>query len=145
MSAEQQIAALLRIAEEDIEATELLWRSKNRNAWYLCEQAAEKVIRAVLTSEGKHGGIRHHLDEMVDLIPDENPLKEPLRQIEMLSAYATSFRYPTAGGRIPRPHGDLTEILALVAKIHADLVAHFQVDLRGEGPAGKATAVRKII
>lgn len=142
MSAEQQIAALLRIAEEDIEATELLWRSKNRNAWYLCEQAAEKLIRAVLTSEGKHGGIRHHLDEMVDLIPDENPLKEPLRQIEMLSAYATSFRYPTASGRIPRSHGDLTEILALVTKIHADLVAHFQVDLRSEGPAGKGMAVR---
>ncbi|MDX2086990.1 MAG: hypothetical protein SFX73_04020 [Kofleriaceae bacterium] len=37
----------------------------------LCEQAAEKIIRAIVTSEGKHAGFKHELAEMVDLIPDE--------------------------------------------------------------------------
>ena len=58
----------------------------------LCEQAAEKVIRAVVTSEGQHAGIKHVLAEMVDSIPDENPLKPHLRKIEHLSQYATAYR-----------------------------------------------------
>lgn len=96
MSAELLIANLLRVAKEDLEGAVLLASSGNRNAIYLCEQAAEKIIRAVLTSEGKHAGIKHHLDEMVDMVPDENPLKPALRDIEDLAAYATTFRYPTS-------------------------------------------------
>ena len=38
---------------------------------------------------------------MVDLIPDENPIKPLLRAIEPLAAYATTYRYPTSAGRIP--------------------------------------------
>ena len=41
----------------------------------ICEQAAEKLIRAVLTSEGIQGGVRHVLPDMVARIPDENPVK----------------------------------------------------------------------
>lgn len=74
MSAELLIASLLRVAREDLEGARLLANAKNRNAIYLCEQAAEKVIRAVLTSEGVHAGIKHLLAEMVDRVPDANPL-----------------------------------------------------------------------
>jgi hypothetical protein len=74
MSVELLIANFLRIAAEDLEGAHALALNKNRNAIYLCEQAAEKVIRAVVTSEGKHAGVKHDLAEMVDLIPDENPL-----------------------------------------------------------------------
>src|SRR3954469_25288917 len=80
---------------------------------YLCSQAAEKIIRAVLTSEGKTAGIKHQLDELVDVIPDENPLKPGLRAIQGLTDYATSYRYrapkggsschPTAPHSRPRP------------------------------------------
>lgn len=56
MSAELLIANTLRIAREDLDGALLLASRANRNAVYLCEQAAEKVIRAVLTSEGKHAG-----------------------------------------------------------------------------------------
>ena len=58
MSAELLIANTLRIAREDLDGALLLASSANRNAVYLCEQAAEKVIRAVLTSEGEPGPIR---------------------------------------------------------------------------------------
>jgi HEPN domain-containing protein len=75
VSGARVIANLLRIAHQDLEGAQTLNARGNRNAIYLCEQAAEKLIRAVLTSERIHAGVRHQLDEMVGLIPDENPIK----------------------------------------------------------------------
>jgi HEPN domain-containing protein len=75
----------------------------SRNAFYHLEQAAEKVTRAVLTSEGQHGGTGHQLHMMIAQIPDENPLKAGLRAVEHLSAYATTYRYPTSVGRVIAP------------------------------------------
>jgi HEPN domain-containing protein len=103
MSAEVLIASYLRIASEDLAGARQLSETGNRNAMYLCSQAAEKIIRAVLTSEGKNAGIKHQLDEMVDMIPDENPLKHGLRAIQDLADYATSYRYPSPKGRIKVP------------------------------------------
>ena len=65
------------------------------------EQAAEKIIRAILTSEGKHGGIKHALDDFVAMLPEENPIKPQLQLLTPLAAYATSYRYPTPAGKIP--------------------------------------------
>src|SRR5437016_2211701 len=106
MSAERLIASLLRVARDDLEAARLLAKARNRNAIYMCEQSAEKVIRAVLTSEGQSGGREHRLDMMVDQIPDANPLKPMLRAVEHLAAFATTFRYPTPTGRIQDTPGD---------------------------------------
>lgn len=82
MSAERVIANLLRIAREDLEGARLLNTRGNRNAIYLCEQAAEKLMRAVLTSEKIHAGVRHQLVEMVNLVPEENPIKPRLRELQ---------------------------------------------------------------
>jgi HEPN domain-containing protein len=57
MSAELFIANTLRIVAEDLRGAKLLRAAHNRNSAYLCEQAAEKLIRAILTSEGKRAGI----------------------------------------------------------------------------------------
>jgi hypothetical protein len=38
---------------------------------------------------------------MVDLVPDDNPIKPLLRSVEVLAAYATTYRYPTSAGRFP--------------------------------------------
>jgi len=148
MSAELLIANLLRIASEDLEGARVLAASNNRNAVYLCEQAAEKVIRAVLTSEGQHAGIKHELAEMVDMIPDENPLKAHLRKIEHLSRYAMAYRYPVSSGktkRIPRPPS-ASELRAALDDTAAALdraVASFVVDLRlTDSPARDAGPLR---
>ena len=45
MSVELLVVNLLRIATEDLDGARLLAASGSRNAVYLCEQAAEKVIR----------------------------------------------------------------------------------------------------
>ena len=117
----------------------------NRNAVYLLKQAAEKTIRAVLTSEGIHGGIGHDLKALVDRIPDENPAKGSLRAVEHLGAYATTFRYPTAEGRIKSPPSekelaaDLTAVEAALSEIASRLGVDFG---RPNAPATKPGPIR---
>lgn len=62
------IAGMLRIASQDLDGARLLNAAGNRNAAYLCEQAAEKVIRAV--------------------VPDANPIKSSLRALSKPDAPA---------------------------------------------------------
>jgi HEPN domain-containing protein len=56
MSTEQLIASYLRIANQDLKDALLLEANQSPNAIYHCEQAAEKIILAVLTSEGLRAG-----------------------------------------------------------------------------------------
>lgn len=148
MSVELLVANFLRIAAEDLEGARLLAAKSNRNAIYLCEQAAEKVIRAVVTSEGKHAGIKHELAEIVDLIPDENPLKPDLRAIEHLSQYATAYRYPVSSSKTKRiPRGPTAEELRVALDATDGALSHaikrFQVDVqRPDSPAGIAGPIR---
>lgn len=148
MSVELLVANFLRIAAEDLDGARQLASSNNRNAIYLCEQAAEKIIRAVVTSEGKHAGIKHDLAEIVDLIPDENPLKPELRAIEHLSQYATAYRYPVASSktkRIPRSPtaAELRDALDKLAAVLSKTTARFEVELqRPDSPAGFTGPIR---
>lgn len=82
---------------------------------------------------------------MVDLVPDENPLKSALREIEVLSAYATAYRYPTAAGRIPNAisGGELTAHIERVDAALGEAVRHFGVDLDKKGtPARTPKPIR---
>jgi HEPN domain-containing protein len=148
MSVELLVANFLRIAAEDLAGARVLAASGNRNAVYLCEQAAEKVIRAVVTSEGTHAGLKHDLAEMVDLIPDDNPIKSRLRAIEHLSQYATAYRYPVSSSRTKRiPRGPTAEELAAAIELTAttldDAARRFQVDMqRQDSPAGRTGPIR---
>jgi HEPN domain-containing protein len=145
MSGDFVISGYVRIAKQDLDGARLLNQATNRNAAYLCEQAAEKLIRAVLTSEGIQGGIRHELPDMVAKIADENPVKPLLRAIEHLDAYATAYRYPSPRGRV-KPAPTAAEIDQDIVKIDAALVeiaARFAIDLsKLEGPAGKPDPIR---
>jgi HEPN domain-containing protein len=145
MSAERLIAGLLRVAREDLEGARILSESGNRNAVYLASQSAEKILRATLTAEGKHAGIKHQLDEMIDLLPDENPWKASFHGVEHLSAYATSFRYPSPVGRIkvPPPPEDLQEIFVRIEALLLLALSHFGVALEeGDVPAKSASPPR---
>lgn len=148
MSVERLVANFLRIAAEDLAGARLLAAAGNRNAIYLCEQAAEKIIRAVVSSEGMHAGIKHDLAEMVDLVPDANPMKPSLRAIEHLSQYATSYRYTvssSASKRIPRAPSDEDLRAAIDATTAAldDAFVRFKVDrASADAAAGFAGLVR---
>lgn len=145
MSAEKVIAGYLRVASEDLQGAVALAKISNRNAIYLCSQAAEKVIRAVLTSEGEHAGTGHQLDLMVDSIPEENPIKPRLRAIQGLAVYATSFRYPTVAGRIKTPpdQQEFQRYADAVEVVLNEALTCFGVDLsKPNQPARHATPIR---
>ena len=142
MSVEVRIASLLRVAAIDLADARVLAETGSRNAAYLLEQAAEKIIRAVLTSEAIHPGIKHELDRMVDAIPDANPLKSLLRAIEHLGRFATSFRYPTAEGKIATLPADIAKSIEAVQRALNEAVSRFGVELAKAGPATKPSPVR---
>ena len=145
MSADRVIANLLRIAREDLEGARMLNTRGNRNAIYLCEQAAEKLIRAVLTSEQIHAGVRHQLDEMVGLIPDDNPLKARLRALQHLATYATAYRYTTPTGRIPAdpPTHEVEAAANNIERALIEAAARFGVDLdAADKPAANPSPIR---
>lgn len=145
MSAERVIANTLRLARDDLDAARVLHAANNRYAIYHCEQAAEKIIKAVLTGEGVHANIKHQLDDMVKDVPEANPLKPLLKDIEHLAAYATTYRYATTSGNI-KPSPDDKTLQADLAKVTAALSATataFGVDLsKQDAPAKTAKAPR---
>jgi HEPN domain-containing protein len=145
VSAERVIANLLRIAREDLDGARMLNSRGNRNAIYLCEQAAEKLIRAVLTSEKTHAGVRHQLDEMVGLVPEENPIKSRLRELQHLGAYATSYRYTTPTGRIPADPSrqDVEATAKNIEAVLLEVAGRFGVDLDAiDKPAATSSPIR---
>lgn len=100
MSVPRRIAAFLELAAQDVEAARTLAATHNRYAAYHCQQAAEKLIKAVLLHRGVESGVEHRLDVLVDELPDSDPWKSRLRPLETYLPYATTYRYPTPGGRI---------------------------------------------
>ena len=100
MSVARRIAAFLDLAAQDVDAARTLAATRNRYAAYHCQQAAEKLIKAVLLHRGIESGTEHRLDVLVDKLPDDDPWKPKLRPLDVYSPYATTFRYPTPGGRI---------------------------------------------
>lgn len=144
MSVEQTITNYLCIAREDLDGAMVLAERGNRNASYLAEQAAEKVIRAVLTSEGVHAGVGHDLRTMVARIPTENPLRSQLEGLVGLAVFATAFRYPTTR-RIPPtpPESEVGEHIARVRIALDEVARRFEVDLQDALiPAGRARPIR---
>jgi HEPN domain-containing protein len=148
MSTALVIASFLRIARGDLDDAVRLADGPSRNAAYLCEQAAEKILRAVLTAEGLHveRAIAHRLDRLVDLLPEASAFKSRFASVEGLSAYATAFRYPTAGGRIPHApsRSELDAALAATRLLLTDVAQAFRVDLDAVAtmPAGTVTPPR---
>jgi HEPN domain-containing protein len=100
MSVTRRIAAFLDLAAEDADAARTLAATHNRYGAYHCQQAAEKLIKAVLLHRGLEAGTEHRLDVLVDDLPDSDPWKAKLRPLETYLPYATTYRYPTPGGRI---------------------------------------------
>ncbi len=145
MSTELFIASQLRVAAEDLEGARILSQTGNRNAIYLCSQAAEKIVKAVLTTEGIHAGREHRLDVLLDDLPDENAMKPLLRSIERLGDSSTTYRYPTISGRVKTPpdHSTFNTYARLVKQALEDAAKHFDVDLASQTkPAGNIKPIR---
>jgi HEPN domain-containing protein len=126
MSVERRITGLLDIAAEDAGGALTLAQTKNRNSAYLCQQAAEKLIKAVLLDQGIEAGTEHHLDVLVGKLPDAHPWKARLRTLDKYTPYATAYRYPGSGGRVPAAP-DATQVAT-----DAVLITQWIAKARGE-------------
>ncbi len=145
------IAGFMRHAWEDLEESKSL--AGRHSESFHAQQAAEKFMMAILTSEDVHFNTRangHSLDARVDEIPDENPWKSPLKAITFLQNYATTSRYPRpSNGRVNRiamadvarvrVARDRLETLMLQASKHFEVRLDFYLD----DPAGNSDPYRK--
>ena len=142
------IANDLRLADRDLKGAELLLKDGSRNASYHLEQAAEKLLLALLTSENIHVAVAdtHRLDVLADRLPEEHPLRDPMRKLAFLQTYATALRYVKTAGRIPQPLPADRFALASQAlrKLIDGAARHFEVDLDAADnvPAGKVEPMR---
>jgi len=59
-----------------------------------CQQAAEKMLKALLSQLGVDFPRTHNLRLLMDLLTDaEHPLPDELADLDILSPYGTMFRY----------------------------------------------------
>lgn len=100
----ETIESYLSLAQEDLRAAAMLSKPVPRSAAFHLAQAAEKLIKAVLTVEGIAFSTRHHqLGALAELLPGEHPWRPDLMAFDRFTSYATALRYPTPGGRLPAP------------------------------------------
>jgi len=133
MSADLHIANALRLAHEDIEAARALSVIGNRNDAYHAQQAAEKILIALLISEGIRADRKdaHRLDVLQGLLPDANPFKRRFSSVLFLTIYATTYRYPKDAGRLPTKadQAELGAAMKTLVQILNEIAAHFGIGL----------------
>jgi hypothetical protein len=91
------------IIDEDLKAAEVLAQSGLRNAAYFVHQALEKLAKAALVRRDEEPGRDHDLTDLLSRLPDGDQTRVMLWPLRGYSSFATSFRYPTPGGRVPSP------------------------------------------
>jgi HEPN domain-containing protein len=86
-----RLGALLYLAEQDADAAKLLAAHGNRYAAYHCQQAVEKLIRALLLQHDIEPGLGHHLDVLIGRLPAGDPWKAILTPLHKYTPYATTY------------------------------------------------------
>jgi HEPN domain-containing protein len=102
LAIERRIKAFLDLASADLDAAEVLARVGNHYAAYHVQQATEKLLKGLLLFRGIEAGVEHRLESLADRLPEGDAWAARVERHLSYSAYATTFRYPTPGGRIPQ-------------------------------------------
>jgi HEPN domain-containing protein len=93
---QRRIATFMTLAFEELKAAEMLLGSLPRQSAFFQQQAAEKLLRAVLEIESIPAGPTHNLRTLTDLLDKGHALKPEFLAVEEWSSAATRFRYPSA-------------------------------------------------
>jgi len=129
MSRRNRIEALLTLAAADVDAAAALVGVGNRYAAYHCQQAAEKLTKAVLLHASVEAGIEHRIEILVAKLPADHGWRARLGGLDHLSRYATAYRYPTVAGRLPSVpdkaavETDLSRLRQLIAAARQELLS----------------------
>jgi HEPN domain-containing protein len=91
----------MTLAFEELKAAEMLLESLPRQSAFFQQQAAEKLLRAVLEVENIPAGPTHNLRTLADLLDKDHALRPEFLAVEDWSSAATRFRYPSGSGAAP--------------------------------------------
>lgn len=96
MSKEENVQEWLEISEEDLDVANLCYKgSKYLYCAYLCQQAVEKVLKALIVAMGELPNPIHNLYILAeDAEIDDSLTAEQTSFLKELSAYAIAARYP---------------------------------------------------
>jgi len=110
------------VLDEDMVAARLLMTGVPRISAFHLQQAAEKLVKAILSAENIHTGAGHNIGQLVALLPDGHEWKADLMGLDYLSQFATAFRYPSESGRVkPAPdQARLDEFARLITALADD-------------------------
>ncbi len=91
--------AWLAAAEDDLRAVAGCLHGPEpppTGAAYHCQQAAEKLVKAVLVAADIHPPKSHDIGSLVDRLGVAHPLRPTLAPLARFTPYAWLFRYPSA-------------------------------------------------
>jgi HEPN domain-containing protein len=98
----------VRKAEDDLEsarALAVLVPPKRDQACFLCQQSADKYLKALLQEFGSVVPRTHNLRDLLDLLLPFDRTLAPLRRgLKTLTRYAVDFRYPGVRATSQRMH-----------------------------------------
>jgi HEPN domain-containing protein len=92
-------------------------RARLDRAAYLLQQAAEKLVKAVLVAAGVDPPRTHDIARLAAELGQDTPFRDRLSALSDLTPYATGFRHPTPHEPPPVPTRDRFE--ARIAEIKA--------------------------
>ena len=100
-------------------------------AAYHCQQAAEKLVKAVLVAAGTHPWKSHDIHALIDALDKSHPLRPRLTPLERFTPYVWAFRYPSPGPMEPPPPepslGDIRRWLGEIEGAKADVEQHLGI------------------
>jgi HEPN domain-containing protein len=118
------VASFIALAKEDLTVARRLLAVHPRHSAFALEQAAEKLLKAVLTAEGITFSVGHHqLGRLADLLPAEHIWRADLMAFDSYTSFATATRYPKPGGGMPEDpprevlEAGVKEVSSLVGEI----------------------------
>lgn len=114
-------------ADEDVEAASLCLEAGERMtnvAAFHTQQAAEKLLKALIAMAGIEPPRVHDLAELGDLAAGASPdLGKLSVGIEAITSWAILTRYPTHSDTPPPTGGEVADALSLVNRLRALVVA----------------------
>ena len=140
MAKRDEIGAHVKLAFDNLRSVKALGFS-DRNSCMILFYAAENLLMASFKAENIHnsqwrGSAQHQLDRMVDLLPDECFVKDQLRSLDPLTAYATTYRYPTVSGKAVKPMNseDTRKMATTLASLVSKYCKYYGIDLKKQSP-----------
>lgn len=114
-------------ADEDIRMTGLALAADPPladPAAYHCQQAVEKIIKALLAAAAIRIPRSHDIEWLAGLAAPSYPaLEQQMLSFSHLTEWLTATRYPDLGGGLGEEIGDVTDMLAAVKTFRRDVMA----------------------